>query len=99
MEFQLRMYRIADGRLDEFVDEWRRVVLPLRRRLGFSVVGPWINRDESRFVWLVGYDGNIGEANDRYYSSDERAAIYPDPARFVAEQQTMSLQTIERNAE
>jgi hypothetical protein len=99
MEFQLRVYRIADGRLDAFVDEWRRVVLPLRRRLGFSVVGPWINRDESRFVWLVGYDGNIGDANERYYSSDERAAIDPDPARFVAEQQTMSLQTIERNSE
>ena len=99
MEFQLRLYRVEPGRLDEFVDEWRRLILPLRRRLGFSIVGPWVNREESRFVWLVGYDGNIGEANERYYSSEERAAMDPDPARLIAEQQTISLQTIERNGE
>jgi hypothetical protein len=98
MEFELRVYRIEDGRLDDFVDEWRRLILPLRRRLGFSVVGPWINRDESRFVWLVGYDGNIRDANERYYASDERAAMEPDPALLIADSHTTLLQTIdERN--
>ena len=99
MQLELRIYRIEEGRLDEFLDEWRALILPLRRRLGFSIVGPWINRDESRFVWLVGYDGNIEEANERYYASDERAAMDPNPARLIADTQTTFVQTIERNGE
>jgi len=99
MQLELRIYRIEEGRLDEFVDEWRALILPLRRQLGFSIVGPWINRDESRFVWLVGYDGNIQEANERYYASDERAAMDPNPARLIADTQTTFVQTIERNGE
>jgi hypothetical protein len=94
MQFQLRIYRIQEGAIDEFVREWRELVLPLRARLGFSVVGPWVNRDESRFVWLVGYDGNVREANERYYASDERAAMDPDPARLVAESTTVWLDPI-----
>ena len=36
MRFQLRVYRIEEGSLDEFVREWRELLLPLRRKLGFS---------------------------------------------------------------
>ena len=45
MEFQLREYTIADGRLDDFIAEWREHVLPLRLSLGFSVLGPWVDRE------------------------------------------------------
>ena len=95
MQFQLRIYRIEEGSLDDFVREWRELILPLRTRLGFSVVGPWVSREESRFVWLLGYDGNIREANERYYSSKDRAAMEPDPARLIAEPTTMWLETVE----
>ena len=37
------------------------------------------------FVWIVGYDGDVSAANDAYYSSPERAAMDPDPARLVGE--------------
>jgi hypothetical protein len=94
MEFQLRVYRIAEGRLDEFVRDWRRLILPLRQELGFSVVGPWIEREGSRFVWLLGYDGDFREANERYYRSDKRAAMNPDPARFIAEIEEIWLEPI-----
>jgi hypothetical protein len=85
MHFQLREYTIEAGRLDDFVREWRELVLPLRLTLGFSVLGPWVERDASRFVWLLGYDGDIRAANEAYYESPERAAMDPDPARLVAE--------------
>jgi hypothetical protein len=94
MRFQLRVYEIEDGRLDDFVHEWRELVLPLRQRLGFSVVGPWVNVDESRFVWVVGYDGDIREADERYYRSQERGAMQPDPARLVVESSTIWLEPI-----
>ena len=83
MQFQLREYTIEAGRLDDFVREWRELVLPLRERLGFTVVGPWVEREASGFVWIVGYDGDIREADGRYYASPERKAMNPDPARLV----------------
>jgi hypothetical protein len=85
MQFQLREYAIEAGRLDEFVREWRELVLPLRLAMGFSVLGPWVERDANRFVWLLGYDGDIQAADEAYYTSAERRAMDPDPARLVAE--------------
>ena len=85
MQFQLREYRIEEGRLDDFVREWRELVLPLRLSLGFSVFGPWVEQEGSRFVWVVGYDGDIRAADEAYYSSAERDAMDPDPARLVAD--------------
>jgi hypothetical protein len=84
MHFQLREYTVEAGRLDDFVREWRELVLPLRLAQGFSVLGPWIEHDASRFVWLLGYDGDIRAANEAYYTSPERAAMDPDPARLIA---------------
>ena len=92
MEFQLRNYRIADGKLDQFVDEWRRHVLPLRKKMGFTVVGPWVSRDENRFVWVVGCDGDLRFEDKRYYESDERKEIEPDPARLVVDSANLWLE-------
>jgi hypothetical protein len=92
MHFQLREYTVQEGRLDDFVREWREFVLPLRVSLGFGVFGPWVEPDASRFVWLVGYDGDIQAADDAYYSSSERAAMDRDPARLVVESRHVWLQ-------
>jgi hypothetical protein len=92
MTFQLREYRIEDGRLDEFVREWRESVLPLRVAAGFSVIGPWLERDESRFVWILGYDGDIRSADAAYYASAGRVAVMSDPARLVAESRELWLE-------
>jgi hypothetical protein len=85
MHFQLREYTIEAARLDDFVHEWRELVLPLRLAQGFSVFGPWVEREASRFVWLLGYEGDIRVANEAYSASPERAAMAPDPARLIAE--------------
>ena len=92
MRFGLREYTIQEGRLDDFVSEWREQVLPLRLAMGFNVVGPWIEREASRFVWIVGYDGDLAAANQAYHDSDERRAMDPDPVRLVVEARTISLE-------
>ena len=92
MRFQLREYTIEEGRLDDFVREWRELVLPLRLAQGFNVLGPWVERGSSRFVWIVGYDGDFDAANEAYYESDERRAMEPDPARLVLETRTSPLE-------
>jgi hypothetical protein len=86
---QLRDYRIADGSLDQFVEEWRTRIAPLRQALGFTIAGAWTIRDESRFVWLLSHPGDWDtfEAADRaYYASPQRASMDPNPARLIVEQ-------------
>ena len=92
MRYQLREYTIEEGRLDDFVREWREHVLPLRVSMGFNVLGPWVEREASRFVWIVAYDGDLEAANAAYYDSDERRAMSPDPARLVLEARTIWLE-------
>ena len=36
-------------------------------------------------MWIVGYDGDIREADERYYASPERGAMNPNPARLIVE--------------
>jgi hypothetical protein len=85
MQWQLRIYRINEGELDAWVDEWNAHVRPLRERRGFRVLGPWI--EGRTFVWLLGHDGDFAAADARYYASDERKAVDPDPARHIEAQQ------------
>jgi hypothetical protein len=92
MRFQLREYRIEEGRLDEFVREWRAGVVPLRVEAGFSVVGPWVERSASLFVWILGYDGDIESAEAAYHASSARTALSPNPGRLVAERRDVWLE-------
>jgi hypothetical protein len=85
METQIRIYRVRAGELERFVDEWQAHVRPLREQLGFRVLGAWASEEDDRFVWVLAYDGEDGlsAANARYYQSEERAALDPDPARLL----------------
>ena len=71
MKFQLRDYTIEEGHLDDFVREWREHVAPLRVAQGFSVLGPWVERDASRFILIVGFDGDFEAAGGVYWASSE----------------------------
>jgi hypothetical protein len=84
---QLRIYRIAVGHMDEFIDGWRAGVLPLRRRFGFEIEAAWSSTTDDRFCWLVRYDGEgtFEEADHAYYASPERKGLTDDPARFIVE--------------
>ena len=57
MEYQVRTYKIADGRMDEWLSGWSEGVRPLREQLGFRVVGAWSLIDTNEFVWVLAYDG------------------------------------------
>jgi hypothetical protein len=85
MASQLRTYRVKEGEMDGFVEEWRSKVVPLRRKFGFRVDGAWTVPKERMFVWIITYDGPEGfEARDAaYYASAERKAVAPDPARHL----------------
>lgn len=85
MEYQIRRYQIASGEMNGFVELWRETVVPLRKRLGFTVEGAWVIDDSNEFLWIIGYDGPEGltAANESYYASEERRSMSPDPAEHI----------------
>ena len=87
---QLRMYTIAEGSLDEFVQRWKAGVRPLRERHSFVIEGAWTIPDQSRFVWILSYQGpaSFDEADAAYYASPERENLRPDPAELLVDTQT-----------
>ena len=87
MEMQLRDYRIRPGHMDAWIAGWKSQVVPLREEAGFHVMGAWVATQDHRFVWLLGYSGSEGfqAADERYYRSQERRELRPDPSDLVEE--------------
>ena len=94
MDYQLRSYVVKQGEMDEWLTEWREKVVPLRLEFGFEVVGAWVIGEESRFVWIVRHDGDFEARDKDYYASPERKAIAPDPARHLADVETMMMRSV-----
>ena len=93
MRYELRSYRVKRGEMDVWLREWRERVYPLRLEHGFRIVGAWVNRDESRFVWIIGHD-DLERADRAYYASPQRARIDPDPARHLEDAEHVVLDPV-----
>ena len=87
MQIQLREYRIRHGQMDDWIAGWKSHIVPLREEAGFRLIGAWVDATDNRFVWLIGYSGAEGfqAADDRYYASQRRGAVQPDPAELIEE--------------
>jgi hypothetical protein len=82
MEYQLRMYGVEEGQMETFLEIFPEVVAA-RRAVGFEVVGAWKIPEENRFVWIVGAEDGIEATSERYYASEQRRAIEPEPAKLL----------------
>lgn len=98
MVSQLRMYTIEEGKMEAWIHGWKKGVLPLRQKFGFRVDGAWVVPNENKFVWILTYDGPEGfEARDAaYYASEERKALDPDPAQYIADALTWFMDSVLR---
>jgi hypothetical protein len=85
VEYQLRIYSVKPNAMEQWIEEWRDHLAPLRRNYGFEVTGAWVIEAENKFVWILAHEHDRGfEAADAaYYASDERKALAPDPARHL----------------
>jgi NIPSNAP len=92
---QLRTYLVRPERLDEWVELWRTLVVPLRRRFGFEVHGSWVDRERGEHIWVISYGGadSFEEANARYWASAEREALGLDPSQFLIGEQVRQVET------
>ena len=86
MPVQIRIYTINPGSLQQFAREWQEKIRPAREKVGFQIVSAWMVAATDQFVWLMQYEGpNSWEEQDkRYFTSEERRAMDPDPARLIA---------------
>jgi hypothetical protein len=85
MQYQLRIYKVKPGRMDEFVREWRETMLPLRAKFGFRADSAWRSTDDATFTWVVGYDGDreFDDVDREYTTSPERQSVDPNPGRHL----------------
>jgi NIPSNAP protein len=93
VRYQLRSYSVKAGELDDWLEEWREKVYPLRLQCGFCVVGAWVNRAQNRFVWVLGHE-DFERADRDYYASPARAAMEPDPARHLEATENVLLEPV-----
>ncbi len=40
-------------------------------------------REDNQFIWIVGAADGIDAASERYYASEQRKAIEPEPAKLL----------------
>ena len=91
MASQLRVYKVKDGRMEEFVALWRDHLVPAREHHGFTIEGAW--HDDSTFAWVVHHD-DFERAEAVYYDSPERAAAPVEPKTLLDEVDVRLLQRI-----
>ena len=82
MEYQLRIYDVKDGQMGAFLGIFPAVV-EARRAVGFEVLGAWTIPEKNQFIWIVGAEDGIEATSERYYASEQRRAIEPEPAKLL----------------
>ena len=90
MEYQLRIYEMKDGQMDAFLGISPSVV-EARRAVGFNVIGAWVIPQDNQFIWIVGAENGIEATSEKYYASEQRRAIEPEPAKLL---QTIETRTM-----
>lgn len=66
MFFELRQYRIKDGRMDEWVAFMEKEIIPFQVARGMVVVGSFVGEEEADlYIWIR-----------RFESEAEREALY-----------------------
>ncbi|WP_347240382.1 NIPSNAP family containing protein [Thermus sp.] len=84
MRVQMRRYTLKEGAKESFQKVFLETILPLRRALGFQVLGAyWLS--EREFLWFVAHE-DFEEAEKAYYEHPERKKV--DPRAFLEEIET-----------
>ncbi|MFI0369324.1 hypothetical protein ACH35V_15690 [Actinomadura sp. 1N219] len=97
MQTRLRIYTLREGKGDEFVQRWTETLVPLRRKLGFEVLGAWRVPDRREFVWIVGWpgEGSYDDAERAYYESPLRKEIPWRAEDFIEAADIRTIEAVE----
>ncbi|MGC4750530.1 NIPSNAP family containing protein [Micromonospora sp. DT201] len=91
---QIRTYTVRAGLLDEWVDRWQRLVVPLRHDLGFEIHGSWKDRARNQHIWVISHEGpeSFDEANAAYWASERRKTLGLDPDDYLVGEETREVE-------
>lgn len=95
---QLRIYRIEEGKYDEFLRMWTTNVYTTRIAQGWHIQA-WSVPERNELVWILSRDCTLEEWNtmeQQYYASPERMAVKPDPAQFIVDGEDRWLTPLEQ---
>jgi hypothetical protein len=57
---QLRIYTVNRGMMDQWVQHFKEVSVPMHEKHGMEIEGPWVNEDKNQFIWIR----NFADADD-----------------------------------
>ena len=52
MIYQLRIYTINRGMMDQWVEFFNETVVPIQQKHGIKIDGEWVNEDKNQFIWI-----------------------------------------------
>ena len=94
---QLRIYTMHPGRLEAWVELYRRRIAELRARHGFELEA-WTVAERDQFVWIVRRPGSTAEfeaADQAYYASPEHAPLHEEALAYLARAESWFLEPLE----
>jgi hypothetical protein len=94
---QLRIYKVEEGKYDEFLRVWLAGIPRLRQANGWAVQA-WAVRESSELVWTLSRDCTVEEWEEKekeYHSSQARLALNPDPRTYLVSQEHKWLEPLE----
>ena len=85
MVLEVRIYRIAPGRRDEFVAFYDRLALPAQQAAGLDVLGQFVSlEDEDTFVWLRRHESV--EARERAWEAFYSSPVWIEELAPIADE-------------
>jgi hypothetical protein len=52
---QIRIYTVNRGQMDDFLANFKEVVMPLHEKIGLPIVQTLVNRPQNEFIWVRTY--------------------------------------------
>jgi hypothetical protein len=82
--------------MDEWIEKFRTLIVPLRRELGFDIQGSWVDRERSQHIWVIAYEGEstFEEANAAYWASPKRTELGVDPSQFLTGEEIRNVESV-----
>ncbi len=82
--------------MEEWLEEWREKLHPIRTKQGFRILGAWVIPELDRFLWIIKWEGkgSFEEADQEYYHSSERKTVQPNPARHLEKEEHFYIEPV-----
>ena len=75
MAYEVRIYTMKPGKLDEFTEVFTNQIMPTSAAFGVRIHAAFRNDAANEFVWIRSYDDEA--TLERYSASPERATYTP----------------------